>query len=128
MGASSDCADAVPADHKGIYLGTFDPVAHTYARWQNAAGKAVREVDAANNVPIAAATVVIIQTEIWEVAEIVDAAGSHAHDMRLTGSGKATIFRDGFRQEAAWSRAISNYDAAGYSEAYLYTMIRLVAK
>ncbi len=86
----------------------YDPVAHTYARWQNAAGKAVREVDAANNIPIAAATVVIIQTEIWEVAEIVDAAGSHAHDMRLTGTGSAIVFRDGLRQEGTWSRKDDN--------------------
>jgi hypothetical protein len=82
----------------------YDPKTRTYARWQNSAGKAVRDVDAANNAPIAAADVVIIQTEIWEVAEIVDAAGAHAHDMRLTGTGKATVFRDGLRQEATWSR------------------------
>ena len=82
----------------------YDAKTRTYARWQNSAGKAVRDVDAANNVPIAAADVVIIQTDIWEVAEIVDAAGSHAHDMRRTGTGRATVFRDGLRQEATWSR------------------------
>lgn len=83
----------------------YDPATKTYARWQNSAGKPVRDVDAANNVPVAASTVVIVQTEIWEVAEIVDAAGSHAHDMRLNGTGKAIVFRDGLRQEATWSRA-----------------------
>ena len=82
----------------------YDAKTRTYSRWQSSAGKAVRDVDAANNVPIAAADVVIIQTDIWEVAEIVDAAGSHAHDMRLTGMGRATVFRDGLRQEATWSR------------------------
>ena len=83
----------------------YDPQTRTYARFQNNAGKAVRDVDAVNNQPIAAANVVIIHTEIWEVPQIVDAAGSHAHDMRLTGAGSATIFRDGLRQEATWSRA-----------------------
>jgi hypothetical protein len=83
----------------------YDPATKTYARWQNSAGKPVRDVDAANNVPVAASSVVIVQTEIWEVPEIVDAAGSHAHDMRLTGTGKAIVFRDGLRQEATWSRA-----------------------
>ncbi len=82
----------------------YDPATRTYGRWQNAAGKPVRDVDAANNAPIAAANVVIIQTDIWEVPEIIDAAGAHAHDMRLTGTGTATVFRDGLRQEATWSR------------------------
>ena len=88
----------------------YDAQTRTYARFQNNAGKAVRDVDAVNNQPIAAANVVIIHTEIWEVPEIVDAAGSHAHDMRLVGTGSATIFRDGLRQEATWSRA-SDSDA-----------------
>ena len=87
----------------------YDPQTRTYARFQNSAGKAVRDIDAVNNQPIAAANVAIIHTEIWEVPEIVDAAGAHAHDMRLTGTGAATIFRDGLRQEATWSRA-SNTD------------------
>jgi hypothetical protein len=51
-----------------------------------------------------ASTIVVVHTEIWEVAEIVDAAGSHAHDMRLVGKGAATVFRDGLRQEATWAR------------------------
>ena len=83
----------------------YDPQARTYARFQNSSGKSVRDVDAVNNQPVAAANVVIIHTEIWEVPEIIDAAGSHAHDMRLTGTGSATIFRDGLRQDATWSRA-----------------------
>ncbi|TMC43519.1 MAG: DUF3048 domain-containing protein [Chloroflexi bacterium] len=83
----------------------YDAETRTYARFQNNAGKAVRDVDAVNSQPIAAANVAIIHTEVWEVPQIVDAAGSHAHDMRLTGTGAATIFRDGLRQEATWSRA-----------------------
>src|SRR6266850_4541178 len=86
----------------------YDPATRTYARFQNSAGKPVREIDAANNAPIAAANVVVIQTDIWEVPEIVDAAGAHAHDMRLTGNGAATVFRDGLRQEATWSRKDDN--------------------
>ena len=82
----------------------YDPATKTYSRWQNSTGRAVRDVDAANSVPVAAANVVIVQTEIWEVPEITDAAGAHAHDMRLTGSGAATVFRDGLRQDGTWSR------------------------
>jgi hypothetical protein len=48
---------------------------------------------------------VIVHTEIWEVDEIVDAAGAKAHDMRLTGTGAATVFRDGLRQEGTWTRS-----------------------
>jgi hypothetical protein len=83
----------------------YDAPTHTYARFQNSAGKAVRDVDGVNNQPVAASNVVIVRTEIWEVPQIVDAAGARAHDMRLTGTGSATIFRDGLRQEATWSRA-----------------------
>ncbi len=83
----------------------YDAQTRTYARFQNNAGKSVRDVDAVNNQPIAAANIAIIHTEIWEVPQIVDAAGSYAHDMRLTGTGSATIFRDGLRQEATWTRA-----------------------
>jgi Protein of unknown function (DUF3048) N-terminal domain/Protein of unknown function (DUF3048) C-terminal domain len=82
----------------------YDPQTKTYARFQNNAGKAVRDIDGVNNQPIAAANVAIIHTEIWEVPQIVDAAGSYAHDMRLTGTGSATIFRDGLRQDATWTR------------------------
>jgi hypothetical protein len=82
----------------------YDAGTKTYARWQNSAGKAVRDVDAANNTAVAAANVVIIQTEIWEVPDIVDAAGAHGHDMRLTGTGAASVFRSGLRQDGTWSR------------------------
>lgn len=82
----------------------YDAQARTYARFQNASEKPVRDVDAANNQPVAASNVVVIQTEIWEVPEIVDAAGAHAHDMRLTGTGAASVFRDGLRQDGTWSR------------------------
>jgi hypothetical protein len=94
----------------------YDPQTRTYARFQNNAGKPVRDVDAVNDQPIAAANVVIIHTEIWEVPEIVDSAGAHAHDMRLTGTGSATIFRDGLRQEATWSRA-ADTDAFAFKNA-----------
>src|SRR5438445_83026 len=83
----------------------YDAKTRTYGRWQNSASKAVRDVDGVNNQPVAASNVVIVHTEIWEVPQIVDAAGAHAHDMRLTGTGTATIFRDGLRQEGTWSRA-----------------------
>jgi hypothetical protein len=86
----------------------YDAATKTYARFQNAAGRAVRDVDALTNKPVAATDVVIIQTEIWDVPDIVDAAGSLSNDMRMTGSGPATVFRDGLRQEGTWSRKDDN--------------------
>ncbi len=87
----------------------YDDATRTYERWQNSAGVAKRDVDPANNsAPIAAKNVVIIYTEIWEVPQIVDAAGAHAHDMRVTGTGAATVLRDGLRQEGTWSRPSEN--------------------
>jgi hypothetical protein len=86
----------------------YDAATKTYARFQNAAGRPVRDVDAVTNKPVAATDVVIIQTEIWEVQDIVDAAGAFSNDMRMTGSGPATIFRDGLRQDGTWSRKDDN--------------------
>jgi len=82
----------------------YDAATKTYARFQNAAGRAARDVDAVTNKPVAATDVVIIQTEIWEVQDIVDAAGAFSNDMRMTGTGPATVFRDGLRQDGTWSR------------------------
>jgi hypothetical protein len=82
----------------------YDAATKTYARFQNAAGRPARDVDAVTNKPVAATDVVIIQTEIWEVQDIVDAAGAFSNDMRMTGTGPATVFRDGLRQDGTWSR------------------------
>jgi hypothetical protein len=83
----------------------YDSQTRTYARWQNSGGKSIRDIDGVNNQPVAAANVLIVHTEIWEVPQIVDSAGSPAHDMRLVGTGAATVFRDGLRQDGTWSRA-----------------------
>ena len=40
-----------------------------------------------------------------EVPEIVDASGAVGNDQRLTGTGTATVFRDGLRQEGTWTRS-----------------------
>ena len=82
----------------------YDAATKTYARFQNAAGRAVRDVDAVGSKPVAATDVVIIHTEIWDVPDIVDASGALSNDMRMTGSGPATVFRDGLRQDGTWSR------------------------
>ncbi len=85
----------------------YDAGSHTYARYQSASSTLnyVREVDGANGVAIAARNVVIITTDVWVTDVVDDAGGAPSLDMRLTGTGPATIFRDGLRQEGTWSRA-----------------------
>jgi len=82
----------------------YDAASRTYARSQNDDGRPVRSTDALDGRPVAVANVVVIGTEIWEVAQIEDVLGNHSLDMRLTGSGPAVVFRDGLRQEGTWSR------------------------
>ena len=82
----------------------YDAASRTYARSQNDDGRPVRSTDALDGSPVAVANVVVIGTEVWEVPQIEDVAGNHSHDMRLTGSGPAVVFRDGLRQEGTWSR------------------------
>jgi hypothetical protein len=101
--AATDITIPYREDHSRVkYL--YDPQARTYGRSQHSGGRPVQDVDGVNSQPIAAANVVVIHTEIWEVPEIVDTTGARAHDMRLTGTGTAMIFRDGLRQQATWSR------------------------
>jgi hypothetical protein len=85
----------------------YDAASHTYARYQSSTSSLTyeREVDGANGVAIAARNVVIITTDVWVTDVVDDAGGAASLDMRLTGTGPATIFRDGLRQEGTWSRA-----------------------
>jgi hypothetical protein len=82
----------------------YDAPTRTYARYQNTRGAMTREVDAANGVAISASNVVVIHTDVWETAIIQDIFNSKGLDMRLTGEGNATIFRDGRRLDGRWVR------------------------
>ncbi|MDP9266288.1 MAG: DUF3048 C-terminal domain-containing protein [Chloroflexota bacterium] len=54
---------------------------------------------------------------------VEDSLGSLGVDMRLTGSGPASIFRDGRRQDRTWSRA-ANTDAFGFTSRYGEIVLR----
>jgi hypothetical protein len=82
----------------------WDASTNRYARWQSDGTTFNREVDAANNVAIAAKNVVVINTDIWTTNVQEDAGGAFSLDMRLTGTGPATMFRDGRRQDGIWYR------------------------
>jgi hypothetical protein len=56
-------------------------------------------------VAIAAKNIVVINTDIITTTVQEDAGGAFSLDMRLTGTGPATMFRDGRRQDGTWYRA-----------------------
>ena len=94
----------------------YDATSRTYARYQSSSNALTyqREVDGSNGVAIAARNVVIITTDVWVTTVVDDAGGAPSLDMRLTGTGPASIFRDGLRQDGTWARAT-------YFEAFTFT-------
>ncbi|OLC10149.1 MAG: hypothetical protein AUH39_02820 [Chloroflexi bacterium 13_1_40CM_67_9] len=83
----------------------YDANANIYLRYQSNGVQPVLEVDAANGAWIMAKNIVIIRTDVWVTNVVDDAGGAPSLDMRMTGSGPASIFRDGLRQDGTWSRA-----------------------
>jgi hypothetical protein len=83
----------------------YDAGANIYLRYQSNGSSYVREVDGANGAWIMAKNIVIITTDVWVTDVVDDAGGAPSLDMRLVGSGPASIFRDGHRQDGTWSRA-----------------------
>ena len=82
----------------------YDPSTRTYARYQSDGTSFQREVDAANGVTIAARNVVVINTDVIVTDVHEDAGGAASLDMRLTGTGPASVFRDGRRMDGVWHR------------------------
>jgi len=82
----------------------YDATSNTYARYQSNGIDYIREVDAANNVAINARNVVVINTDVITTNIQEDAGGAFSLDMRLTGTGPASVFRDGRRQDGTWYR------------------------
>jgi hypothetical protein len=94
----------------------YDPGSRTYTRLQSASNALnyQREIDGMNGQAIAARNIVIINTDIWATDVRDDAGGAASLDMRLTGVGKASVFRDGLRQDGTWSRA-------SYTDPFVFT-------
>jgi hypothetical protein len=94
----------------------YDASSHTYTRLQSASNALnyQREVDGMNGQEIRARNVVIINTDVWATDVRDDAGGAASLDMRLTGVGKASVFRDGLRQDGTWSRA-------SYTDPFVFT-------
>ncbi|HEX9494958.1 MAG TPA: DUF3048 domain-containing protein [Candidatus Limnocylindria bacterium] len=102
----------IPYQHQNTSKYVYDGNTRTYARYQQDpnVGADVREVDAFYNTAIAARNIVVVYTDVVPTAIVEDSLGSLGVNVRTTGSGKVTIFRDGRRQDGTWARN-SIYDA-----------------
>ncbi|MGH2450182.1 MAG: DUF3048 domain-containing protein [Candidatus Limnocylindria bacterium] len=78
----------------------WEPAVGGYRRMQGG----LQTVDPDGNVPILARNVVVIWTDIWETTVVQDIFGSLGLDYRMTGGGRAAIFRDGRRVDGTWRR------------------------
>jgi hypothetical protein len=93
---------------------TYDEASRGYRRSQTGA----QTIDPDGNVPILARNVIVIHTDMWETSVVEDIFGSKGLDYRMTGDGKAEVFRDGRRVDGTWKRPgpldmFAFYDAAG---------------
>ncbi|OLD11321.1 MAG: hypothetical protein AUJ06_00625 [Chloroflexi bacterium 13_1_40CM_3_70_6] len=116
LGARGAVTLAIPYRADAAVRYDYDPGSRTYARYQSNGSAYVREVDGANGVPIAARNIVIINTDVIVTDVHDDAGGAASLDMRLVGTGRASIFRDGRRQEATWYRGSWQDPFAFYTE------------
>jgi hypothetical protein len=96
----------IPYVHQNEVRYAYDGSTRTYARYQfdPSFGRLVREVDALTNTPIAARNIIALYTDVVTTAIIEDNLGSLGVNIRTTGTGHMSIFRDGRRQDGTWSR------------------------
>ncbi len=97
----------IPYRSNAVVRYQWDPGTNTYARFQSDGVSFQREVDAANNVAIAAKNIAIINTDIITTTVQEDAGGAFSLDMRLVGTGPASVFRDGRRQDGLVGRRLA---------------------
>jgi hypothetical protein len=96
----------IPYQHQNTSRYVYDGNSRSYARYQYDPnyGRDVLEVDALNNTPIAARNIIVLYTDVVTTAIVEDNLGSLGVNIRTTGSGKVSIFRDGRRQDGTWAR------------------------
>jgi hypothetical protein len=96
----------IPYQHQNDVHYAYDGASRSYARYQYDPnfGTYVREVDALTNTPIAARNIVVLYTDVVTTAILEDSLGSLGVNVRTTGTGHISIFRDGRRQDGTWYR------------------------
>jgi hypothetical protein len=60
--------------------------------------------DGASGADVAPTNIVVIKTDITEIAGTADVTGAPSLDFRSTGTGAALVLRDGVRIEGSWTR------------------------
>ncbi|MEP7003700.1 MAG: DUF3048 domain-containing protein [Chloroflexota bacterium] len=97
----------IPYQHQNEVRYAYDAASRTYARYQYDPnfGRYVREVDALTNTAIAARNIIALYTDIVPTAIVEDSLGSLGVNVRTTGTGHMSIFRDGRRMDGTWARA-----------------------
>ncbi len=97
----------IPYQHQNDVRYAYDGATRSYARSQYDPnfGTYVREVDALTSTPIAARNIVVLYTDVVPTAILEDSLGSLGVNVRTTGTGHISIFRDGRRQDGTWFRA-----------------------
>ena len=97
----------IPYQHQNEVRYQYDANSHTYARYQYDPnlGAFIREVDAYTNTAIAARNIVAVFTDVVTTAIVEDSLGSLGVNMVTVGTNRVSIFRDGRRQDGAWTRA-----------------------
>lgn len=105
-GSVTASAITIPYQHQNQARYVYDGNTRSYARYQFDPnfGRDVREVDAYYNAPIAARNIVVVYTDVVLTAIVEDSLGSLGVNVRTTGSGRVSIFRDGRRQDGTWAR------------------------
>ena len=96
----------IPYQHQNEVHYAYDAATRTYARYQYDPnfGTYVREVDALTNTPIGARNIIALYTDVVTTAIVEDSLGSLGVNVRTTGTGHMSIFRDGRRQDGTWYR------------------------
>jgi hypothetical protein len=79
---------------------TYDPMTRLYQRSTGA----TPHVDAQSNEPLTAANVVLLYAPHETTNIVEDSLGSRSIQITLTGSGKATLLRDGQAYDLTWTR------------------------
>ena len=105
-GSVTASAITIPYQHQNQVRYVYDGSSRTYARYQfdPNLGRDVREVDAYYNTAIAARNIIVVYTDVVTTAIVEDNLGSLGVNIRTTGSGRVSIFRDGRRQDGTWTR------------------------
>ena len=91
---------AIPYTGAGKVTYAFDPAAGSFHRTQG--GQVTMDADAKKEVM--PDNVVVIKTEVKEIAGTADVTGAPSVDFRATGTGAVVILRDGKRFDGSWTR------------------------